>query len=400
MKLKVEFLLISLLLSPHAGYTQVENINEDIQFHSKELDKLRQEIQDFQKKIRDTSAREKSTTERLSEIDQEISLVRNLLYRLKKEENIKQGAIEQSGSEIKKEEQEYRELQQRYTVRVVDVYKKGRLSDLDILLDSESWRQAIYRSKYLSIISDYDRKLGQQIQLTLVEIEIQRRKLENELLDMERIDREKTIQKKWLEKRRRMRNSELVRLKRDRRELSRAVQERQDAAKELEAIIARLERDKAVRLAELERRRKEEQILTTGDFVDLKGKLPWPVEGKIISRFGNQRNPTLKTVTENTGIDIKGTAGRQVLAVYDGIITTVTYIRGYGNTIIIDHGGGFYTVYTHVADVEVEENDYVKARDIIAHVGDSGSLEGAKLHFEIWGNRKKLNPELWLRKSS
>lgn len=80
-------------------------------------------------------------------------------------------------------------------------------------------------------------------------------------------------------------------------------------------------------------------------------------------------------------------------------MTTITYIRGYGNTIIIDHGGGYYTVYTHIMDVEVDEGGYVQALDTIARVGDSGSLDGAKLHFEIWGNKQKLNPELWLRKS-
>ena len=85
-------------------------------------------------------------------------------------------------------------------------------------------------------------------------------------------------------------------------------------------------------------------------------------------------------------------------SVFDGIVTTITYIRGYGNTIILDHGSNFYTVYTHVSDVEVEENNYVEARQVIAYVSDSGSLDGSKLHFEIWGNREKLNPELWLIK--
>ncbi|HJL85338.1 MAG TPA: M23 family metallopeptidase, partial [Candidatus Marinimicrobia bacterium] len=110
------------------------------------------------------------------------------------------------------------------------------------------------------------------------------------------------------------------------------------------------------------------------------------------------KNPTLKTITENTGVDIKSNAGSEVQAVFSGIVTTVTYIRGYGNTVIIDHGGGFYTVYTHVEDVEVDENAFVRARQIIAHVGKLDSGSGSKLHFEIWSNREKLNPEHWLGK--
>lgn len=399
MDLRLKRLSFLLVAVPIGLSSQTEDIDEDIQFHSSELDRLRSEISDFQKRIRETSLREKSALEWLVELDEEISLVRNLLYRLKKEEKTKQEVIVQTELEIQEKEREYWDLQERYARRVVDVYKKGRLSDLEILLDSDSWRQAIYRSKYLKIISNYDRALGDQIQATLNEVSGRRETLKKELRDMERIDREKSVRKKWLEKRRRMRNSEIVQLKRNQQEYSKAIQERQEAAKEMEAIIATLERERAARLAELEKRRREEQLLATADFSVLKGKLPWPVEGKIVSRFGSHRNPTLKTVTENTGIDIKGPAGRQVRAVHDGIVTTVTYIRGYGNTIIIDHGGGFYTVYTHVSDVEVGENDYVRIQDVIAHVGDSGSFEGAKLHFEIWGNRRKLNPELWLRKS-
>lgn len=399
MKSVVILPLFCIMVFPVIGFAQIEEIDEDIQFHSKELDRIRREIQDFQKRIKETSTREKSMSRRLNEIDEEVSLVRNLLYRLKKAEKTKRRAIDQSEKEIEEKRRDYEELQDRYARRVVDVYKKGRLSDLEILLDSESWRQAIYRSRYLKIISDYDKALGRQIESKLDDIISQRASMEKELRDMERIDKEKSVRKQWLEKRRRVRNSELVQLKRNRQELSKAIQDRQDAAKEMEAMIAKLERNKAARLVELERRRREEQLLITVDFSALKGKLPWPVKGKIVSHFGRQRNPTLKTVTENTGIDIKGTAGKQVRAVHDGIVTTVTYIRGYGNTIIIDHGEGFYTVYTHVTDVEVEENDYVRTRDIIAHVGDSGSLDGAKLHFEIWGNRKKLNPERWLMKS-
>ncbi|MEE9167290.1 MAG: peptidoglycan DD-metalloendopeptidase family protein [Candidatus Neomarinimicrobiota bacterium] len=396
-----KLILFLLLAVPPVLTPQIEDIDEDIQFHSRELDLIRNEIRDFQRRIRETSAREKSTLDKLEEIDEEISLVRNLLYRLKKEEKSKRETVVQMESEIEEKQRQYGDLKKRYARRVTNVYKKGRLSDIEILLDSDSWRQAIYRSKYLKIISDYDKTLGREIRETLQDISGKRASLNRELTDMEKIDREKSVRKKWLENRRRMRNRELAQLKRNRQEFSNAINERQKAARELESIITELERDKEkeARLAELERMRREEQLVGRVDFSLLKGKLPWPVKGKIVSHFGSHRNPTLKTVTENTGIDIKGPAGRQVRAVYDGIVTTVTYIRGYGNTVIIDHGDGFYTVYTHVTDVEVGENDYIKARDVIAHVGDSGSFDGAKLHFEIWGNRKKLDPEQWLRKS-
>ena len=79
-------------------------------------------------------------------------------------------------------------------------------------------------------------------------------------------------------------------------------------------------------------------------------------------------------------------------------MTTITFIRGFGTTIIIDHGGGFYTVYSHVTNVETNEDSQVRSGDVIAYMGDSGSINGSQLHFEIWGGGKKLNPEYWLTK--
>lgn len=395
MKFPLTFSLF-ILLSVISG--QTEKIEKDIQFHNSELDHLRKEIADYERKIKNTSDREKSEIERLNEIDEEISLVRNLIYRLRREEKIKEKSITQAEVTIEKKESEHTSLVNRYAKRVTHTYKKGRLSDLEKLLDAKSWRQAVYRAKYIKIISEHDRSLADEIRRNLVEIEAKQTVLERELTDIRKIDKEKLSRKKWLEQRRRVRNKELGNLKRDRQKMSVALNQRKKAAQQMESIISRLERERVARIAELERRRKEMELLGSVPFKELKGKLPWPIEGKVISRFGTYQNPNLKTVTENTGIDIHGSEGTEVRSIYDGIVTTVTYIRGYGNTVILDHGDGFYSVYTHVMDVEVEENSYVNARDIIAHVGDSGSLEGTKLHFEIWGNKDKLNPELWLKK--
>ena len=395
MKFHLTFSLF-ILLSVISG--QTEKIEKDIQYHNSELDHLRKEIANYERKIKNTSDREKSEIERLNEIDEEISLVRNLIYRLRREEKIKEKSITQAEVTIEKKESEHTSLVNRYAKRVTHTYEKGRLSDLEKLLDAKSWRQAVYRAKYIKIISEYDRSLADEIRKNLVEIEVKRTVLEKELTDIRKIDKEKLSRKKWLEQRRRVRNKELGNLKRDRQKMSVALNQRKKAAQQMESIIFRLDRERVARIAELERRRKEMELLGSVPFKELKGKLPWPIEGKVISRFGTYQNPNLKTVTENTGIDIHGSEGTEVKSIYDGIVTTVTYIRGYGNTVILDHGDGFYSVYTHVMDVEVEENSYVNAGDIIAHVGDSGSLEGTKLHFEIWGNKDKLNPELWLKK--
>ena len=134
-------------------------------------------------------------------------------------------------------------------------------------------------------------------------------------------------------------------------------------------------------------------MATHGNFNAMKGKLPWPIKGTIVSKFGNKKNQKLKTITENLGIDIKGSKNASVITVLDGVVSTITYIRGHGNVIIIDHGDGFNTVYANIKNISIEENQYVQAGMQIAEVNNE-----LILHFEIWRNQKKTNPEKWLIK--
>ena len=131
-------------------------------------------------------------------------------------------------------------------------------------------------------------------------------------------------------------------------------------------------------------------------FSSLRGRLPWPTQGQIISHFGKQRHPTLKTITENLGIEIRAPLGTPVQTVDAGQVQTITWQRGRGNIIIVSHDDGYYTVYTHLADIRVDLLDTIEAGEIIGTVGDSGSLNGPVLHFQIWKNTENLNPEDWL----
>ena len=193
------------------------------------------------------------------------------------------------------------------------------------------------------------------------------------------------------------REKELNRIRNDKKALSNYIEEKEAGIIQLESIIKKVLEDKARFEREL-RIRKQQEALKTKSFKALKGQLPWPAEGRIIAKFGRQWNSKLKTTTENPGIDIKGQPGSPIRTVLGGVVTTITYIRGYGTTIIVDHGGGFYTVYSHVTNIQAVVDGQVRNGDIIAYMGDSGSINGSKLHFEIWGKGQKLDPEKWLIK--
>ncbi|SVC12463.1 uncharacterized protein METZ01_LOCUS265317, partial [marine metagenome] len=202
-----------------------------------------------------------------------------------------------------------------------------------------------------------------------------------------------------LERDKKERKNILANIKRDKGELEKSRSVKSQVISEMEALIKTLYSDKESmkkREAELARIRAEQNRATTGNFAKMKGRLPWPVQGKIIGKFGTIRNPDTGVVIENVGIDIQAKSGAPVMSVLDGVVSTITFIRGHGNIVIIDHGGGFSTVYAQIDNITVHENEYVQKGGTIATVVKAENNTPEKLHFEVWGNQQKLNPQIWL----
>jgi septal ring factor EnvC (AmiA/AmiB activator) len=129
----------------------------------------------------------------------------------------------------------------------------------------------------------------------------------------------------------------------------------------------------------------------------LRGRLPWPTEGRVVGAFGPQVHPRFGTRTFRNGVDIEAAEGTEVAAVYGGHVVYAGWFKGYGNLIILDHGNEYYTLYAHVADILVKEGDDVGQGQRIGTVGDTGSLVGARLYFEVRHQGKPQDPADWLR---
>jgi len=377
--------------------TEDRDFEKELNYQSKAVRDLKNEIESTRKKLRSEENREKSTARTITNLEKEISLVERLIVQLKKEETAAQEEIVKLGNEIEVNENELKKLRIRYANRAINVFKKGSLSDIEKVLSSTSWRQAIYRTKYQKIISGIDNKHKKQIHSLLVSIGKKKLNVEAILRKSISLNAERDKQMADLRVKRQKKKRELEKIRNSKTELAQYVKEKEEGVKQLEELIANIKEDKT-RAERAERIRRQKEALKTKSFVALKGQLSWPASGKVISKFGRKWNPELKTTTNNTGIDIKGKPGTQIYAVMGGIVTTITFIRGYGNIIIIDHGSDFFTIYSHVTKIQTNVDSEVRAGDIIAYMGDSGSINGSKLHFEIWGKDQKLDPEKWLVK--
>lgn len=390
-------ILIVLFLSIVNSQTSKRNYDDELRGQNKAINALRDEIKVLQNKIRKAESKEKTVTNRISYLDEEISLIEKLIRALKKEEEQTQVEILKLKKDINSNENQLENLRIRYEKRVVNTYLKGRLTDLEKILSSTTWRQAMYRTHYLKIISDIEKDMTVKIERLLIDISQQKVNLEVALRNNLNLKRDKEKQINSYRTMRIKREKELTKILSDKKSLANYVNEKKIGIEQLEGIIKQVLEDKA-RFEREERIRQQQEALKTKSFKSLRGQLPWPAEGRIIAKFGRQWNPKLKTTTENPGIDIKGQPGSSIKSIMNGVVTTITYIRGYGTTIIVDHGGGFYTVYSHVTNIQTDVDSEVRAGDVIAYMGESGSINGSKLHFEIWGKGQKLDPELWLRK--
>ena len=373
------------------------DFERELKAQNSAIQSLKDEIETTKKRINSENKKEKSSVRKVSNLSEEISLLQKLVKELVKEEKLLMADISRMEIKINESENNLEELRKLYAKRLAMMYKKGQISNLERVLSSTSWRQAIYRSKYLKIISKIDRETHDTIRSLLIEVGKQKLALESALRKKRYLkrEREKTLSQVRSKKKKEQR--ELTRIRKSQKELKNYLSEKQVGMNQLEVIIKKIREDIA-RLEREERIRKQQMALSSKEFPKLKGQISWPADGRVAAKFGRQWNPKLKTTTENPGIDIKGKPGSEIRSVLGGVVTTITFIRGYGTTIIIDHGSGFYTVYSHVTNVETNVDSQVNSGDVIAYMGDSGSINGSQLHFEIWGEGKKLNPENWLKK--
>jgi septal ring factor EnvC (AmiA/AmiB activator) len=136
--------------------------------------------------------------------------------------------------------------------------------------------------------------------------------------------------------------------------------------------------------------------LPTG-FSLLRGKLPGPVSGTIEVGFGKVVNPRFNTVTVQNGIDIRAPAGTEVRAVAPGRVAHAGWFKGYGNLVIVDHGGGYHTLVAHLGSMSTAIGEQVQAGTLLGTVGDTGSLKGAYLYFEVRDHGRPVDPQVWLR---
>ena len=237
--------------------------------------------------------------------------------------------------------------------------------------------------------AERDANLVEQVRTKKRELEHEQAVLTEAMADVVALTNSRRQESGKLQDNKNARVSMLKEIRTEKSQHTEAIDELKRSEEQMKDVIGQLEQR---RLADLD----TDEL--PGEFGKLKGQLMRPVSGKITKKFGQDKHPKFGTVTFNNGVNIKAPAGAPIKAVATGRAEFVDWISGYGNCIILNHGEGYYTLYAHTAQIFVTAGQMVARGDVIAEVGDSGSLNGYECHFEIRKSKQALDPMKWFAK--
>ena len=384
------------LTEPARGQEEVE-----LDTQRDRLERLQSEIRRRRAEAERLGERERSVLGELREVERELGVTRQLLETLEQEIAVKAREIARLTRELARAQDRLVVQRQILARRLRSIYKLGRFGTLEILLRSDSFADALGRYKYLRLIAEQDARLVGSIERLEASTRADRMALDRARGELDERRAERLAQARSLEASETERRAMLDRVKGERSEQLRAADALEAETRKIQQLLAALERRRAER--EAARRRAAEAggapaaapraSTLTGDL----GNLDWPVDGEIVARFGRAVHPVYRTEVVNNGIDIAAPKGAPVRAVGEGEVVYADWNGGYGLMLILDHDGGYYSIYAHLERAAAGVGQRVPKGAIVGTVGESGSLAGPRLHFEIRQEGRAVDPIQWLR---
>lgn len=384
------FLALSILLGGQAIHmpAYADDLDDQVQDLQGQIDSSRLEQENWQQVIEDVSAK-------LKQIQADLDAANARLQSIQTKQAEINAQIAQTQNEIVKMEAYLKTRQDVLNRRVRAIYMHGQLNYLEVILGANSFSDFANRVELLKRVIRSDYNLILEIQKQKAAIEAKKAQLEEDKrqLDALAAEAEKTRQ-------------EIAKKKAEQQKVL-------DAAKSNKAAAAQMEQDLNAQLAsvrnliqqrlaaaEAARQAAQQQAASDDEggggsddnYVQGTGAMGWPCSGPITSPFGYRTHPIFGTTIFHAGIDIGVDYGTPIHAADSGVVVYSGWISGYGNAVIIDHGGGISTLYGHNQSLVVSEGQSVSKGSVIAYAGSTGNSTGPHCHFEVDVNGSPVNP--------
>ncbi len=388
--------------NPAPAFTpaDLKTLKHDLHQNKKNLAEIQKQIAEHKKIKKQTEAKEKNVLSHLQQVDQ-------ALGKLRREKEANKEELDETRDRL--DRLQSNKVQNSLLLQQDRTLLQQRLRDLYRM----SFRQPLLGGVLSSENpSDLSRKLKFETLLALSNERLMDKTLENEQAlenassewvgEEQRKEKILTVQeKKELEFERKKKNRAvfLDSLKRQKESQEQLLAELNDAAGELQQKVSLL-LSQAQTATQVEAA--DHQPAAGSGLKVVRGRIPWPVSGKIMMAFGKTRNKEFNEMVENTGIQIAAAQGTPFRAVAKGKVRYADWFKGYGKLVILDHGKGYYSLYAQAAELSVAEGTEVAQGQILGTVGDTGSLYadqwGSSLYFEIRQNGIPQDPVRWLKR--
>lgn len=377
-----------------------------------QLKEVQRELGRERQKVKEARRKEESLSRELSALEEDLKNKTRLLKDLEAKLRGSSQRIAKLSRDIDVTDTRLQRSRTLLRQRLRAMYKQGRMGYVGMLLSAEDFSGAGRRLKYLSALAAQDQRLIKGYNTSLTELSQKRAEFAQYKKEVSEATGKAAVTRNQIVEEQRKYRVLLAKVREDKAGHLATVQALETSAKDLQALIARLQSDeerqrRASRAAPKREGSRGEgagkgseeslDIRDDGRFERLRGKLPWPATGTLASTFGRQEHPRFHTVTFNRGIEITAPQGRDIVAVAEGTAIYADWFKGYGRLVILDHGSGYFTLYAHASDILIKTGDAVSGGQVIAKVGDSGSLEGPQLYFELRHKGKPQDPLAWLR---
>ncbi len=367
--------------------------------------KLKEDIRYKEKLLQQIKEDSKSSSTKIVLLNKKLTQREELILTIRDEIDYIEARIDANEDLIDALETDIERLKEEYAKMVVQAYKTRNVSDkIMFLFASEDFGQAYRRLKYIQQLSEYRKQQAEAIRLTQSSLEKKRASLERQREEKNAVLNEQNKEKLTLSRERQEREKKLDRLLQDEAKYKQALSQAQKQAESLkQAIKKAIEREIAARNAATGSsgstyKMTPEARELSNNFVNNKGKLPWPVDkGEITSYFGTQPHPFLKGIqVKNNGITISTTENMRARSVFDGEVSKIMILAGAGKVVMIRHGE-YISIYTNLKETFVSTGDKVKTKEEIGILlTDKGKTE---MEFQIWKGTELLDPSYWIYKA-
>jgi murein hydrolase activator len=390
---------LAVALTVTHALAQAPKKDDSLQTEQRKLREAEQQLKEERRKAAEAREKETSILAELDRVEQRLADKQRDITRLDGRIKKAQADVVALRGEVGGLERQRGSQEQALARRLRALYKiHAQGGALPLLFSGDDPVARGVAVRHLASLAALDARLIQEYRGTSDRLDDRRRReetRERELADLKSdAQREQAEVDRDAAKRRVL----LAKVRDERAYHERMVGELSEATRKLEAFIRDLQA-KQRRVARVPPAKPGIEPPGVG-FGHSRGRLPWPTEGRIIAAYGAQVHPRFGTRTFRNGVDIEAGEGREVGAVYGGHVIYTGWFKGYGNLIILDHENEYYTLYAHIADILVKEGDDVRQGQKIGTVGDTGSLEGPRLYFEVRFQGKPQDPEQWLRQRS